>query len=62
MNEKAKAMCGAECWTDHRLVISKLNIKLKPKQRPQGTKAPKRLNISHLKTPDIKQSFMDTLT
>ena len=57
-----KAICGAECWTDHRLVISKLNIKIKPKQRPQGTKAPKRLNISQLKTPDIKQSFMDTLT
>lgn len=31
----SKAMCGAECWTDHRLVISKLNILIKPR-RPQG--------------------------
>jgi hypothetical protein len=30
-----KAMTGAECWTDHRLIISKLNLTIKPKRRPQ---------------------------
>ena len=44
------------------IVLSSPNIKILPKQRPQGTKAPKWLNISQLKTSNIKQSFMDTLT
>ena len=25
-----KTMCGADCWTDHRLVISKLNLRIQP--------------------------------
>ena len=56
-----KTMCGAECWTDHRLIVSKLKLRVQPKRRPQGMKAPKRLNISKLKAPDIKQSFVNTL-
>ncbi len=34
-----KAMRGAECWTDHRLLISKLNIKIHPPRGPQGFKS-----------------------
>jgi len=30
-----KAMCGADCWTDHRLIISKLNFAIQLKRRPQ---------------------------
>ena len=44
----AKAMCGTESWTDHHL-ISKLSIRVQPKTRPQGKKAPKQLNITKLK-------------
>ena len=29
-----KALCGAECWTDHRLIITKLNVCIKPPQQP----------------------------
>ena len=36
-----KAMCGAACWTDHRLVVSKLNLRIQPVRRPQGKKVPK---------------------
>ena len=25
-----KAMCGADCWTDHRLILSKLNFVIQP--------------------------------
>ena len=28
-----KTMCGADCWTDHRLVVSKLNLRIQPKAR-----------------------------
>ena len=56
-----KAMCGAECWTDHRLIITKLNLRIHPKRRPQGVKAPKRLNIGKLKSDNIRQSFVATM-
>lgn len=56
-----KSMCGADCWTDHRLIISKLNIRIQPKCRTQEAKAPKRLDITRLQLPDVKQSFVETL-
>ena len=56
-----KSMCGAECWTDHRLIVSKLNIRVQSNRRPQGTKAPKRLNVNKLKDSSTKQSFADIL-
>nr|XP_054749441.1 uncharacterized protein LOC129254921 [Lytechinus pictus] len=56
-----KSMCGAECWTDHRLVVSKFNLHVQPKRRPQGMKVPKRLDINKLKIDNFKQSFSDTL-
>ena len=31
-----KTICGADCWTDHRLVVSKLNLRIQPVRRPQG--------------------------
>lgn len=56
-----KAMCGAECWTDHRLLISKLNIRIQPPRRPQGKKVPMRLNVSKLKCAQVKQSLAEEL-
>ena len=56
-----KSMCGADCWTDHRLIVTKLNIRVQPKRRPQGKKAPKRLNITQLKNTNTKQCFVDNL-
>ena len=46
-----KAMCGADCWTDHRLLISRLNFFIQPKRRPQGQKVAKKLNTTKLKCP-----------
>ena len=44
-----RSMCGADCWTDHRLVVSKLNLSVQPPKRPQGPKAPKKLDVSKLR-------------
>ncbi|CAH1277239.1 Hypp9517 [Branchiostoma lanceolatum] len=44
-----KAMCGAECWTDHRLIVSKVKLRIQPKRRPQGQKICKRLDTAKLK-------------
>ena len=30
-----KTMCGADCWTDHRLLVSKLNLRIQPVRRPR---------------------------
>lgn len=53
-----KAMCGAECWTDQCLIVLKLNLRIKPKILPQGTKASKRRK---LRLPFTSQHFADTL-
>ncbi|BHF69972.1 hypothetical protein SprV_0301301900 [Sparganum proliferum] len=42
----AKAIAGADGWTDHRLVISKMRIRLQPRRRPQGKRPPGKLNIA----------------
>ncbi len=55
-----KAMWGVECWTDHCLIVSKLKIYIQPKRRPQGVKAPKRLNVK-LKEDTVKQSLTSTM-
>ena len=56
-----KSMCGADCWTDHRLIVSKINMRIQPKVRPQGIKPPKRVNINKLKDITTRRSFVDTL-
>ena len=44
-------MCGADCWTDHRLIISEMKIRILPKRRPQGK----------LKRPSISAELTDTM-
>ena len=56
-----RAICGAECWTVHCLIISKLSIRVQPKTKPQGKKAPKRLNIMKLKDVLTKQLYVEAL-
>ena len=54
-----KAMCGADCWTDHRLIISKMNLQIQPKRRPQGQKVKKRLNVTKLQDPEKARDFQE---
>ncbi|BHF80409.1 hypothetical protein SprV_0702353600 [Sparganum proliferum] len=46
-----KAIAGADGWTDHRLVISKMRIRLQPRRRPQGKRPPGKLNVTLLSLP-----------
>jgi len=51
-------MCGADCWTDHRLLVSKMNMHVQPHVRPQGAKAaPKKLDVNKLSNPAVEQSL-----
>ena len=54
-----KTMCGADCWTDHKLVVSKLNLRIQPVRRPHGKKVPKRLNVSYLKQDSKRHAFIN---
>ncbi|XP_076044760.1 uncharacterized protein LOC143027364 [Oratosquilla oratoria] len=56
-----KAMCGAEYWTDHRLIISKMNFHIQPKRRPQGQKVMKKLNVTALKNTEKEHCFQTLL-
>jgi len=56
-----KAMRGADCWTDHRLIVSKLHIHTRKKRRPQGQKTAKRLNVAKLQCAEICQSLQSEL-
>ena len=57
-----KTMCGADCWTDHRLVVSKLNLGIQPARRPQGKKAPKKLGVSKLNHDSIRQALINDIS
>ncbi|XP_069181162.1 craniofacial development protein 2-like [Procambarus clarkii] len=45
---------GADCLTDHRLIVSKCKLRILPMRRPQDQKTVKRPNISKLKSSKIK--------
>ena len=56
-----KTMCGADYWTDYRLVVSKLNLRIQPVRRPQGKNVPKKLDVSKLKQDSKRQAFVNDL-
>ena len=46
---------------DHRLVVSKLNLCIKPVRQPQGKRVPTRLNVSKLKQDSKRQAFVNDI-
>ncbi|XP_076055265.1 uncharacterized protein LOC143033659 [Oratosquilla oratoria] len=50
-----RVMRSAECWTDHRLIHSKIRLEVRPQQRRQLP--PRKLNISALKDPILRASL-----
>nr|VZI51953.1 unnamed protein product [Spirometra erinaceieuropaei] len=56
-----KAIAGADGWTDHRLVISKMRIRLQPRRRPQSKRPPGKLNVALLSLPAHHLHFSNEL-
>lgn len=54
---KVRVMRGAECGTDHMMVRAKLKIVIRRKARYNGVKVPKRIDVSKLKDPDVKDAL-----
>ena len=49
-------MCGADCWTDHRLLVRKLNLR-----SDKVRKCQKRLDVSKLKQDSKRQAFINDI-
>nr|VZI15267.1 unnamed protein product [Spirometra erinaceieuropaei] len=56
-----KAIAGADGWTDHRLVISKMRFRLQPRRRPQGKRPPGKLHVALLSLPAHHLHFSNEL-
>nr|VZI48828.1 unnamed protein product [Spirometra erinaceieuropaei] len=56
-----KAIAGADGWTDHRLVISKMRLRLQPRRRPQGKRPTGKLNVALLSLPAHHLHFSNEL-
>lgn len=56
-----RVMRGADCWTDHRMVRSLMNLKLRKQVRLQTHSIPKRLNVAELSRPLKQLEFQTAL-
>ena len=60
-------MHGADCWTDHRLIRSQLNMRVRPPARSMRVRPParmkpcKRLNTNALLSEEMRENFQLTL-
>ena len=52
-----RVMRGAECWTDHRLIRSKLALHIQAPKRNNKLTTVKKLDINRLKDPSVKAAF-----
>ncbi|VDL97983.1 unnamed protein product [Schistocephalus solidus] len=57
-----KAIRDADGWTDHRLVISLMRLRLQPRRRPQGKRPPGKLNTLLLNLPAHCFDFSNQIT
>lgn len=54
----SKARADVECWSDHRLVLCKMAVMMKPKSRRLNKQEPKpRLNLNKLNSPDTVEDL-----
>ncbi|KAK2186598.1 hypothetical protein NP493_195g07005 [Ridgeia piscesae] len=52
-----RAMRGANCWTDHQILRSKVAFKIRQKHNRQGISKPTKLNTAKLSTTSHTESF-----
>lgn len=57
-----RTMRGAECYTDHLLLRSKVKLHIKRKRRPQGKKPPTKLDVRQTKDPERVEALQNELS
>lgn len=56
-----RAMRGAECWTDHRMIVAKLHISVRPALRLQKS-GKRRLHCTRLRKAEVRDEFRRSLS
>ncbi len=51
---------NSECWTDHALVRTKVKFQIRPKSRTNNRTLPKRMDISKINNPEIRQQIVES--
>ena len=57
-----ESMRGADCWTDHRVIRSKLSLTVHQPHRKTSTKPSKQLNVRLLQDPSVRHQPAENLT
>ena len=52
-----KSMCGAECWSDHIILVANLTLRIQPQRWPRGKKCIKRLNATRLRDKSVSEDL-----
>ena len=55
-----KSFHNSECWTDHALVRASVKFKIRPKTRSNNKELPKRLDISRINDPAVKEKLVES--
>ena len=56
-----RVMRGADCWTDHLLLRSKLSFSIASRHRRQQADIKKKLDVSKLRKPEMKEALVTNL-
>ena len=57
-----ESMRGADCWTDHRMIRSKLSLTVHQPHRKTSAKPSKQLNVRLLQDPSVRHQLAENLT
>ena len=57
-----RAMPGAECWTDHRMVRTKIKLRIEPRHPHANKRTSTAINTDRLKFPDTLVAFQEDVT
>ena len=56
-----RVMRGADCWTDHRLLIARVKLHIKKPTRKNGSKVPKKYCVARLKEEETADTFRESV-
>ena len=54
-----RAMRGADCWTDHRMIMSKMNLRIRPAPPRRNQGGFKKINCAALKNDTNRQRYAE---
>ena len=56
-----RVMRGADCWTDHRLLIARVKRRIKKTTRKNGSKVPKKYCVARLREDETADTFRESV-